>query len=159
MFEVNDILYINKVVADRFGGSSGLRDRGLLESAIARYENTKMYGEGNPTMAMVEGIIRNHPFVDGNKRTALVVLFSTLALNNETAYVDGVSLAAMIDGLASRKVDPGYIATYLDENTYEYMWRGIEHLIDNNEGLEKALDVLARKDADELTEEEKAYFS
>lgn len=67
------------------GGSSGLRDEGLLLSALARPENLHAYGE-NVDMAALGaayafGIAKNHPFVDGNKRTALVVMRTFLALN------------------------------------------------------------------------------
>jgi death on curing protein len=58
-----------------FGGGSGLRDEGLLLSALARPENLAVYGEPDVAAlaaAYAFGIARNHPFVDGNKRTALV---------------------------------------------------------------------------------------
>lgn len=158
MLSSNDILFINNSV-ERFGGSSGIRDRGLLESAISRYEHVKNYGDSDPIMAMVEGIIRNHPFVDGNKRTALVTLAACHAINGNGMFIDGGSIAAMIDGLAARRVDPDYISAYIDENTYDYMWRGVDHLLENNPELSRALDLLARKDSGELTEEEEKLFA
>jgi death on curing protein len=59
----------------RFGGADGLRDEGLLLSALARPENLAVYGEPDVAAlaaAYAFGIARNHPFIDGNKRTALV---------------------------------------------------------------------------------------
>ena len=68
------------------GGSEGLRDEGLLSSALARPQNLLAYGEPPPDLASLAaayayGIARNHPFVDGNKRTALVAARTFLILN------------------------------------------------------------------------------
>jgi death on curing protein len=68
------------------GGSEGLRDEGLLLSALARPQNLLTYGEPAPDLASLAaayayGIARNHPFVDGNKRTALVAARTFLILN------------------------------------------------------------------------------
>ena len=77
------------------GGSEGLRDEGLLLSALARPQNLLAYGEPAPDLASLAaayayGIARNHPFVDGNKRTALVAARTFLILN-------GVDLEATQD--------------------------------------------------------------
>ena len=68
------------------GGSEGVRDEGLLSSALARPQNLLAYGEPPPDLAALaaayaHGIARNHPFVDGNKRTALVAARTFLLLN------------------------------------------------------------------------------
>jgi death-on-curing protein len=68
------------------GGSEGLRDEGLFLSALARPQNLLAYGEPSPDLASLAaayayGIARNHPFVDGNKRTALVAARTFLILN------------------------------------------------------------------------------
>lgn len=88
------------------GGSSGLRDEGLLESALARPQNLAAYANKAPTFhrlaaAYAFGIVRNHPFVDGNKRTALVVAIAFLerngisfAASQEEAYLTFYDLAA-----------------------------------------------------------------
>src|ERR1051326_7855757 len=78
------------------GGSEGLRDEGLLLSALARPQNLLAYGEPSPDLASLAasyayGIARNHPFVDGNKRTALVAARTFLLLNGvnvQAAQVD-----------------------------------------------------------------------
>ena len=77
------------------GGSEGLRDEGLLSSALARPQNLLAYGEPPPDLASLAapyayGIARDHPFVDGNKRTALVAARTFLLLN-------GVNLNATQD--------------------------------------------------------------
>lgn len=68
------------------GGGEGLRDEGLLASALARPRNLLAYAESPPDLASLAaayayGIARNHPFVDGNKRTALVATRTFLILN------------------------------------------------------------------------------
>lgn len=67
------------------GGSDGIRDQGLLQSALARPQNLLAYGEDVDLAALAAsyayGIAKNHPFIDGNKRTALVVMRTFLAAN------------------------------------------------------------------------------
>ena len=68
------------------GGGEGLRDEGLLSSALARPQNLFAYGQPHPDLAALAaayayGLARNHPFVDGNKRTALVAARTFLLLN------------------------------------------------------------------------------
>jgi death-on-curing protein len=70
-------LAIHARLLERFGGAPGVRDAGLLESALARPRQLFSYAE-SPNMvemaaAYIAGIVRNHPFLDGNKRTGLVV--------------------------------------------------------------------------------------
>ena len=68
-----DVEAIHKVVIDIGGGSHGLRDEGLLESALGRVQNQFAYGEDDIfqlAAGYAESIARNHPFIDGNKRTA-----------------------------------------------------------------------------------------
>ncbi len=75
----------NRQIAEH-GGGEGVRDCGLLVSALARPRNLHAYSEDKPDMAIMAaayafGIARNHPFVDGNKRTAFVVCRTFLILN------------------------------------------------------------------------------
>ncbi len=66
------------------GGGEGVRDEGLLDSAMARARNLAAYGEPDAAdlaAAYAYGIARNHPFIDGNKRTAAVVSETFLVLN------------------------------------------------------------------------------
>ena len=88
------------------GGSTGVRDEGLLESALARPQNVAAYADDVPTLyrlaaAYAFGIARNHPFVDGNKRTALVAAIAFLerngvafAASQQEAYLTFYDLAA-----------------------------------------------------------------
>jgi death-on-curing protein len=75
--ELGVLLAIHDAQLAEHGGASGLRDRGLLESALARPRNLAAYGK--PDLAALaasygHGLLRNHAFVDGNKRTALMAV-------------------------------------------------------------------------------------
>ena len=83
MITVDQALKIHKILIDEFGGSPGLRDRGLLESAIERPQQTfdkkELYPNPiNKSAALLESIVKNHPFIDGNKRTGYVLARLTL---------------------------------------------------------------------------------
>jgi death-on-curing protein len=79
MIELRDVLNIHTILIDKFGGSTGVRDQGSLESAINRPFATFGSQDLYPTpaekaAAILESILINHPFVDGNKRTAYVLM-------------------------------------------------------------------------------------
>lgn len=78
------VLAIHDEQIAEHGGGPGIRDRGLLESALARPRNQYAYGGRSLSRLAAQyafGLSRNHPFIDGNKRTSLVVLELFLALN------------------------------------------------------------------------------
>src|SRR5580693_4068281 len=87
-----------------FGGADGIRDRGLLESALARPKNKFAYGETDLAILAAAygfGIARNHPFVDGNKRTALASMIVFLGLNKLDLDAPREQATVIILGLAS----------------------------------------------------------
>jgi len=80
------VIAIHQRQISEHGGSEGLRDEGLLASALARPQHVLTYAQPPPDLAALAaayayGIARNHPFVDGNKRTALVAARTFLLLN------------------------------------------------------------------------------
>ena len=87
------------------GGSSGLRDEGLLESALARPQQLAAYGEPDAAALAAAygfGLAKNHPFIDGNKRTAFVAVELFLALNGfEFNASDAECVMAMLQLAAS----------------------------------------------------------
>ncbi|HEX4693228.1 type II toxin-antitoxin system death-on-curing family toxin [Sphingomonas sp.] len=86
------------------GGASGVRDPNMLESAMARPLNLVAYGDpdiADLAAAYAFGIARNHPFVDGNKRTAAVVSETFLVLNGFVLDCDDVELVTTFLGLAA----------------------------------------------------------
>jgi len=79
MIGLEDVLVIHNVLIEKFGGASGIRDAGLLESAVNRpfatFDNKELYlAPSEKAAAILESIIINHPFIDGNKRTAYVLM-------------------------------------------------------------------------------------
>lgn len=87
-------LAIHRRQVAEHGGGEGLRDEGLLESALARPVNWQAYGDPPPTLAELAasyafGIACNHPFVDGNKRIAYVVYLLFLRLNGKQLVASG----------------------------------------------------------------------
>lgn len=158
MISGKDIVDLNKFSAT-FGGSSGLRDFGLLMSSVGRYENTLNYSDSDPAFAVMESIIRNHPFVDGNKRTAFLTLISLKLKDGKSFYIKPLSVAFALDKLASGDVTLSDIEEYFKENEYDTDIVEISELLSNNNGLSSVLDILARKDADLLNEEEKEFMN
>lgn len=101
------------------GGAEGVRDAGLLESALARPQNLAAYGEPDVAAlaaAYAFGIAKNHPFVDGNKRSALVVLELFLELNGYTLVTDDVQCVITILNLAAGDLTEAELANWVREN-------------------------------------------
>ena len=114
------ILAIQTSLVGRFGGIHGVRDEGFLESALVRAQQLFHYGD--PTLcemaaAYAEGIVKNHPFLDGNKRAGFMAAYTFLAANGlqltapeDEAVLQTLSLAA------GATAAPEY-AAWLDANT------------------------------------------
>ena len=102
-----------------FGGGDGIRDLGLLESALARPLNKFAYGETDLAAlaaAYAFGIARNHPFVDGNKRAAFGSMIVFLGLNKIELDVPPEDATAIFLEVAAGKVDEDGLARWLRDN-------------------------------------------
>lgn len=102
-----------------FGGPAGLRDEGALESALGRPQNRFAYG--SPDLAELAaayafGIAKNHPFVDGNKRAALLALVTFLGLNDIEFRADEAEAVVMIRGIAAGEVDEDGLVRWIRDN-------------------------------------------
>ncbi|MET0183079.1 MAG: type II toxin-antitoxin system death-on-curing family toxin [Caulobacterales bacterium] len=101
------------------GGGNGVRDRGLLESAIARPRNAYAYGERD-ILALAalyaSGIVRNHPFVDGNKRIGFLAAYAFLAVNGLILEAEEGEVVAMTLGLAASEIGEAEYAAWLRDN-------------------------------------------
>jgi death on curing protein len=114
------VLALHEQVIAEFGGVPGLRDRGLLDSALARPE--QLWTFGKPTLFALAasyafGLAKNHPFVDGNKRIALTVAALFLELNGvrlETSEPDAVIQTL---GLAASAIGEAEYAAWLKANS------------------------------------------
>lgn len=112
------VLAIHQMQIARFGGATGIRDRGLLESALARPQQLFHYGD-RPTIpqlaaAYAFGIARNHPFVDGNKRTAFVAAAVFLEDNGWTVELEQVDVVLKILALAAGELPEADLAAWLE---------------------------------------------
>lgn len=104
------------------GGSDGIRDEGLLESAFARPQNLLAYSDETPSLARLAasyafGLARNHPFIDGNKRTALVVSFTFLLLNGLKVTATLEERYFVFCDLAAGKFSENELAQWFEVNT------------------------------------------
>jgi death on curing protein len=98
------------------GGSPGLRDEGLLDSALARPLNRLAYGDADfaeLAAAYGVGIAKNHPFVDGNKRAAFLAVGLFLGLNGYRLCVSQAEATAVILALAASELDEAAFADWL----------------------------------------------
>jgi len=104
------------------GGPEGVRDLGLLESALARPKNLLSYAEEPPSLARLaasyaKGIVANHPFVDGNKRTAFVVSVTFLQLNGLRLIAAKEDSVLTFWSLADGKLSEEQLAHWFERNT------------------------------------------
>jgi death-on-curing protein len=116
------VLALHDESAAQFGGASGVRDEGLLDSALARPRNLYAYEPDTATLpklaaAYGSGIIRNHPFVDGNKRTGLLAMAVFLRLNGHELAPDEAQEVATIVELASGELSDESLVRWVEANT------------------------------------------
>ena len=111
------VLAVHTMAISEFGGAEGLRDEGLLDSALARPLDLHRY-EGCTDLPQLAasyaaGIIGNHPFVDGNKRTGFLAAYVFLGRNGLTLTADEVSATTMTTALAASEIDETAYAAWL----------------------------------------------
>ena len=117
-----EVLAIHDMQVAWHGGATGLRDEGLLESALARAQNIATYAEETPSLAVLaaaygSGIVRNHPFVDGNKRTALVTTFTFIERNGFSVTANQHDAYYAFYDLTAGKLSEEEFARWLEVNT------------------------------------------
>ena len=108
-----------RVTADH-GGVSGIRDLGLLESALARPKQILAYDEADIaslTAAYAAGIIRNHPFLDGNKRVGFMAAYVFLQTNGQSLQASELIATQTVFDLAAGEISEVQFAQWLRENT------------------------------------------
>lgn len=113
------VIAIHERQLREFGGPGGLRDPGALESALGRPTNLRAYERGDLAelaAAYGFGIARNHPFVDGNKRTALLSIIAFLGLNAIDFVADEAEAVVIMRDLAAGQVDQKNLARWIRDN-------------------------------------------
>src|SRR5882672_11762975 len=111
------ILAIHDEAVVSFGGLPGVRDMALLDSAIDRPKNLLAYGDNlslfGLAAALCCGIVKNHPFFDGNERTGLLSTRAFLFLNGQVFEPTAVDEVTMMVGVADGTVDEAMLASWL----------------------------------------------
>jgi death-on-curing protein len=128
---MDDSIWISKELAvaihkrqlAEHGGADGVRDEGLLDSALSRARNRFAYEDPTPTIPMLAasyafGIARNHAFIDGNKRTAAVVCETFLELNGFVLDATDAELYPVFLSLAEGSLSESDLATWLTTHTH-----------------------------------------
>ncbi len=103
-----DILGIHSVMLQRYGGASGIRDKEGLEAAVFRPQNGYYQNIVEEGCALMESILVNHPFLDGNKRTAFAAFDVFLKINGYTVKADNATLYKAILKWLESKTDERY---------------------------------------------------
>jgi death-on-curing protein len=116
------VLALHADQIDRYGGRAGIRDLGLLSSALAApqasYENTFLHQTLHEmASAYLFHLVQNHPFVDGNKRTGLIAAIAFLGLNDVALTADPEALYRLVIGVASGTVTKAEVAVFLQQNS------------------------------------------
>jgi death on curing protein len=116
---VDDIVDLHAQQLGIYGGGAGLRDEGLLESAVNRPVNQFLYGERDMAQlaaAYAFGIARNHPFVDGNKRAAFLAMVLFLRDNGYLFRPDSAQATAAILALAAGEISEEGLTRWIRDN-------------------------------------------
>lgn len=117
--DIGEVIDMHAEQLALFGGADGIRDHGMLDSALARPKNRWHYGETDLAAlaaAYAFGIARNHPFIDGNKRAAFHALVVFLRMNDVAFKPDSAQATAIILGLAAGDVSEESLARWIRDN-------------------------------------------
>ena len=114
--DVADVLSFHEVMLARFGGLPGVRDAALLDSAVNRPRQLFAYGAPDLSAlaaAVAEGIVRNHPFLDGNKRIGFMAAYIFLGVNGLAIEVPEEEVVLQTLALAAGEIDEPAYARWL----------------------------------------------
>ena len=110
-----DALFFHKHLIERYGGAVGIRDVGALESALHRPQTGYYDSLLHEAAALLESLVQNHPFVDGNKRIAFAVVDVFLRINGHTITADSTSIyRRMMDLIETRTFDLEHLVPWLE---------------------------------------------
>ena len=115
------LLLLHEESLATFGGASGLRDEGLLDSALARPLNTHSYNPDSTTADLAAsyafGLAKNHAFVDGNKRVAFLSIGMFLAINGRKLVADQVDAIQTMLAVAAGNLDERGLSAWIHKNS------------------------------------------
>jgi len=114
---VAEVLAIHDDQIERYGGSPGVRDPGLLEAALFRPQTGYYPDLIEEAAALWESLAQNHPFIDGNKRVAFAVTYTFLEINGAWVTADADTTYAFIIGLyETHRFDFAHLSAWLRKN-------------------------------------------
>jgi len=113
------VLKIHQRQIEQFGGTLGLRDEGLLESALAQPQASFAGQLLHPTIAeqasaYLYHLVKNHPFIDGNKRTALATMDTFLRINGYSLVLTNTQVYELVLDVAQGKISKSELARFLE---------------------------------------------
>jgi death on curing protein len=115
------LLYLHSASLTTFGGSTGIRDEGLLDSALARPQNRFLYSPESDLSELAAsygfGIAKNHPFIDGNKRAAFHSVGLFLSINGYQLIADQLDAIQTMLNLAAGNLNEQQFAAWIRTNT------------------------------------------
>ena len=122
MISIQEIEKLHRTVIDEFGGAYGIRDYAALESAVARpfqtFDNNELYPSVlEKAASLIESILINHPFVDGNKRTGYILMRLFLIDNNFDITASQDNKYKFVIGIAAGNIKYDAIFAWLKSNT------------------------------------------
>lgn len=110
-----DALFFHQLLIERYGGTGGLRDAGALESALHRPQTGYYDTLIHEAAALLESLIQNHPFIDGNKRVAFAVTDVFLRINGYRITADSKAIHAALMKLFDEKtLDLEHLVSWLE---------------------------------------------
>ncbi|MFZ3217023.1 MAG: type II toxin-antitoxin system death-on-curing family toxin [Candidatus Acidiferrales bacterium] len=117
---VAEVLTIHKQQIDQYRGSGGIRDSGLLESAVFRPQTGYYNNVAEESAALMESLANNHPFLDGNKRIAFAAAHTSLLVNGFDLAVDSISaFEFMMRSLSSGEFRFAQILKWVNDHIVE----------------------------------------
>jgi len=119
--DIDDVILLHKMMSKATGGASGIRDMAALESAIyhsyATFDGKDLYPAIEEKAGrQAYGIIRNHPFIDGNKRTGLFVMLVFLELNGVKLKLSQSELVWLGNRMASGRLGPSGLIKWINKH-------------------------------------------
>jgi death-on-curing protein len=118
MIQYEDVLNIHEFLINKFGGTHGIRDESLLQSALSRpfqtFDQVDLYkSHVEKAAALIESVVTNHPFIDGNKRTGYVLMRLYLMENNLDISADQKEKYEFVISIASGNRSYDQIAEWI----------------------------------------------
>ncbi|MEK7101451.1 MAG: type II toxin-antitoxin system death-on-curing family toxin [Patescibacteria group bacterium] len=121
-FTLKQILAVHERAIQKYGGSSGIRDTGMLQSAIYRpfatFDGQDLYPDIYlKAGALIQSIVKNHPFIDGNKRTAFITTYNFLALNGIKITTGKREIVKFMVSVANKNLSVDEISSWLKSHS------------------------------------------